>query len=491
MWKWIVTSVVALVIVVGSVAYYLSDKIYLRFEHAVIAPSEFGKRYAPEALRADFVYLTSTVEHIHPNVAAITDASYPQLKANELASLGRSMTRVEFFRAVAVFVGRAYRDGHTEILAPQEEWDAYRQHGGKVPPFAIKIEPERIEIVSTDAVSIPSGAELVSLNGVPAAVLRSWLLDTQSMETQSGKEAYGAARFPIWVWAYGIRPPFATVYRTRGETTPRTVTANGISAGDWKTAFTSTNDRPMKLSITNDVACLSVKNFEMPWDKYSDWLRSAFLKIHNAKVRAVILDLRENNGGDTRQSDALQSYLSVKQLPALQEVRVHTTPEVKAIYRTLLPDGFRWIPMNYVIPMLRGIQAAPDNGTYSFAPEGTAPADRNSSNPLVFTGDLYVLISPYTYSSAVIAAAPYKYWKRATMIGETTSEPMTFFGDNYEFDLPNTKLQMDVSHKQFRLFGSKGPDTGLAPDISVTPRNPDALAIARRLIAQKSRAHRT
>jgi C-terminal processing protease CtpA/Prc len=68
----------------------------------------------------------------------------------------------------------------------------------------------------------------------------------------------------------------------------------------------------MKLSITNDVAYLSVKNFEMPWDKYSEWLRSAFLRIHNAKVRAVILDLRENNGGDTRQSDALQSYLSVK-----------------------------------------------------------------------------------------------------------------------------------------------------------------------------------
>jgi hypothetical protein len=52
-------------------------------------------------------------------------------------------------------------------------------------------------------------------------------------------------------------------------------------------------------------------------------------------------------------------------------------------------------------------------------------------------GDLYLLIGPYTYSSAVIAAAPYKYWRRATVIGQRIEEGLTFYGDWYAFDLPN------------------------------------------------------
>jgi hypothetical protein len=63
-------------------------------------------------------------------------------------------------------------------------------------------------------------------------------------------------------------------------------------------------------------------------------------------------------------------------------------------------------------------------------------------------------------STAVLFAAPLKYWHRATIIGETTAEPLTFFGDNYEFDAPRTMLVTDVSHTLFQLLGSHGPQAG-------------------------------
>ena len=488
MWKWIVGGVLALVVAAGATAFYLSDKIYPRFDHATVAAADFDKIFSPAQLRQDFRALTATVEHIHPDVAAITDAkNYPLLKAQTLARLDHPMTRAGFFRIVAPFVGRAYRDGHTEILPLQEEWDAYNEKGGTVPPFAIRIGGSRILIAQATGVAIPPNAELQSLNGVDSATLRAWLIDTQSSEAMSGREAYAAKRFAERVWSFGLRPPFTIAWHTPGSTAAQIVTAKGIPADRARRMFSLGNGEPIHLSIAGGVAYLAIRNFEMPWDRYSAWLHDAFQKIRDAKVRAVILDLRENNGGDTRQSDALQTYLSVRQLPALQEVSVHATPEVKAMYRTLLPEGFRWIPLNDAIPMLRGIQVAPDNGTYTFHPEADAPTARGTANDFVYTGDLYVLISPVTYSTALIAAAPYKYWKRATLIGETTSEPMTFFGDNYQFDLPNTKLAMDVSHKLFKLFGSKGPHAGLEPDIAVTPGQPDARAIAIDAIARTSR----
>ena len=70
-----------------------------------------------------------------------------------------------------------------------------------------------------------------------------------------------------------------------------------------------------------------------------------------------------------------------------------------------------------------------------------------------YHGTLSILIGPRTYSSAVIFAAPFKHYHLATMIGEETGEPLVFYGDDYDFDLPATHLQAQVSHKRFTLLG--------------------------------------
>jgi hypothetical protein len=62
---------------------------------------------------------------------------------------------------------------------------------------------------------------------------------------------------------------------------------------------------------------------------------------------------------------------------------------------------------------------------------------------------------------------------------------LTFFGDNYEFDAPSTKLVTDVSHKTFYLLGSTGPHSGLEPDIAISPRAPDAMLLAMREIKRR------
>lgn len=491
-WLSIGAVIGGLVVFAGGTGFYLSDKIYPRFDHTVVTSADFDRRISVTQLRADFAFLTKTVEHVHPDVTAITTpATYSQKKAETLALIDHPMTRMEFYRILAPFTGSNYNDGHTELILPREEWEAYKAQGGTAPPIAVAARPDDLRVAKDiGGVSIPVGSKILSINDVDAGSLCRWLIGTQSMETLPGRESYAAARFAGLIWAYGIKSPYRISYRAPNTTQITKMTSAGISVETWAERSSIGRGNFIDLTIDDRIAHLVIKNFEQPWDKYQDWMKAAFQRIHDAHVRAVVLDLRENSGGDTRQSDELQSYLTDNQLPALAEVDVKATPQAKALYRSLLPEGFRWIPLNYVVPTLRGIEETPNDQFYRFYPEGTQPTKRSEPKALAFNGDLYLLVGPYTYSTAMIAAAPFKYWKRATVIGQPTEEGLTFYGDFYEFDLPNSKIQMHVSHKMFRLVGSSGRHSQIVPDILTSPAHPDAYQLAIEEIARRrTRAH--
>ena len=310
MWKWIAGTLAGVVLAVGGIGLYLSDKIYLHWPEPQIAASEFGRKYSPAELRADFRALTAAVERIHPDVAAITDkTTYAALKAKTLAALDHPMNRVAFYRALATFDGHAYADGHTDILAPQAEWDAYTAQGGRVPSFSIAIGDDGITVERSLDPELPAGAQLVSLNGMDAGSLRDWLVWSQSMEAESGRRAYATRRFPIRMWALGLRPPFRVTFRG-GDGAEHSAVLAGISSEAWNKAFLLGKGNALHLTIHDRIAHLAIRNFEMPWDSYSNALHDDFQLIHDAKATALILDLRENNGGDTRQSDTLQTFLA-------------------------------------------------------------------------------------------------------------------------------------------------------------------------------------
>lgn len=477
LWKRIGTLLVVLIVVAGATVYYLSDKLYLRFAHAAVSPAQFTSLYAPARLTADFNFMTAQIEHIHPDIAAVTDAAaYTARKRAILAGLTHPMTRVQFY-ALTSAINSCYLDGHTEVQLPAEELAAW-QAAGRYPPLSVEVQPDSIVVAhAIGEPQIPAGAQLLSLNGVGAATLANWMLERTSGESLAGRAAYAGARFPRLVWVYGLRPPYTIVYQRAGAQ-PVSVSSPGVTAAAWNAATGAGSGVPATLSIADGVAIIELRDFAQPEGVYSAFLAATFRRLRAAQVRSLIIDLRGNSGGDSREADELQAYLSDDYLPGLARVTVRTTPEVKAVYRTLLPPGFRWIPLNALVPMLRGIDTAPDGGTYVFDPDPPRPQRRSHPRDEAFHGDLFLLVSPYTYSTAVLFAAPLKYWHRAVIVGEAPAEPLTFFGDDYRFDAPATKLVTDVSHKSFELLGSGGPRSRLEPDLALSSQAPDAMALA-------------
>jgi len=62
---------------------------------------------------------------------------------------------------------------------------------------------------------------------------------------------------------------------------------------------------------------------------------------------------------------------------------------------------------------------------------------------------VYVLIGQRTFPARSIWLPPIKDYKLGTLVGEETGGLATQFGDIYSFWLPNTGLQLGVSHKKF------------------------------------------
>jgi peptidase S41-like protein len=485
MWKWVIGIAGAMVVAVVGLGVYLSGQIYLRPGHTPVTITIMARRFSPDELRADFSVLTAMIEHVHPDIRAIVDAAaYARKKDEILSSLDHPMTRIEFARLVSSINGM-YQDGHTGLRRPQAEWEIVKAREAVI-PLRVSFDDEGATILrAIDLPEIPVRARLVSINGVLATDLRDWMTDRVSGEALPFRRSYAAERFASGAWQRDLKAPFTIKWRTPNSTSEFDTVTPGVNFERWESTGGSLGTGAYRLGINGEVALLVINTLDGPLDDFKSFLKSAFRSIQDQRVTSVVLDLRQNTGGDSRQGDLLQSFLSDEILPALAEVAVKATPEVKLRYKTLMPDNFRWIPLNSLVPMLRGIQSAPDNGFYRFHPDPPTPKARWLKNPLVFHGDLYVLISQVTYSSAVIFAQPFKYWRRATFIGEATGEPLRFYGDNYEFELPNTELQASVSHKQFSLLGARDPNGGIEPDICTTDRASDSYQLALGEIARR------
>lgn len=86
-----------------------------------------------------------------------------------------------------------------------------------------------------------------------------------------------------------------------------------------------------------------------------------------------------------------------------------------------------------------------------------------------FNGDVYLLTSPNTFSSANILAAVFKCYDMGTIIGEETGGVTIAFGDLIYFSLPNTGLPGICSYKKFYHPCGNPDNRGVIPDTEVIP----------------------
>ena len=179
-------------------------------------------------------------------------------------------------------------------------------------------------------------------------------------------------------------------------------------------------------------------------EKFKVFLETTFRTLQNENIENLIIDIRNNSGGNSRLGDELFQYISPKPFAQYGKVLVKYSEIQRRFYNEEITDIDR----------------------IEIYDEGLLEELRE--NPLRYNGNVFLLISHYTFSSAADFSWAFKYFKMGTVIGEESGGLAVCFGDIIPMQLPNTKLHYTASFKKFYNYGATDKNIhGTLPDYIV------------------------
>lgn len=271
---------------------------------------------SPEALRQDFAVLRAVLNEVHPgaeryvSAAALTSA----LDAAQ-ARLDRPMTDRELL-VVALTALNTIRDGHT-ALTLSDAGEAALRETVLTPPLTVHVSQGRLFVhrdLASAAGSDISGREIAAINGRPAGELLAAMgaliaVDGAGVTRTPARLSAGLRFNRLFGLLYGSSDRFelrlADADRPEGTAVRPGMSVAALDQA-WRERFPG--DRPVRppldLAFQDDgrVATLTLRAFPAFMDDartktVADALGEAFDTIRTRGARVLILDLRDNGGG--------------------------------------------------------------------------------------------------------------------------------------------------------------------------------------------------
>ena len=161
-------------------------------------------------------------------------------------------------------------------------------------------------------------------------------------------------------------------------------------------------------------------------EEYKVCVKEMFTKVKEQGIQNVAVDLRNNGGGDSRVANEFIRYLDVSEYKNMQ---------------------FEWRLGWFKIPF------------------GSNTITNDKVNDLIFSGNVYLLTSADTFSSAMNFTEFIVDNDLGTLIGEAPGNTPNGYGDIASFKLPNSQLLMFLSTKEFFRVDRTCTDELVEPDI--------------------------
>jgi C-terminal processing protease CtpA/Prc len=433
-------------------------------------------KFSAQAVKQDFEFLNKTLEASHYSLYVNTkkevfDKEYKKISE----SIKDSMTALQVFRLLQPFVALA-QNGHCNIdlgMSVGDCYGAYLQNGGTVFPLTIYFSNNKVVVLnnfSNDS-SIISGDEIVSINGKPIEETLKGLYNMLSGENINYKKTViDRFTFPRIYWVVydrcdiinlGIRKKQGNIVQLKVNAIPAGVYEDKIA--QQKSAFNSNRE----FRFINEIAYLHPGEFfnagnsdisdHKAFEKgeFCHFIDSSFITMHNNKARNLIIDLRDNMGGDNSFSDYMVSFFATKEFSFCSKFLVKTSQMTK--------DFWKDVTDSTVADLKRDIMTK-ENGSY-FEANIQKKNPRNDS--LNYNGNVYVLINRYSISNATGVASIIQDYKLGKLIGEETAELPTNYGAAHQFKLPNT--QFIVMYPKAFIIRPNGDTSisGVIPDFKV------------------------
>ncbi|MBN2876148.1 MAG: hypothetical protein JXL85_00670 [Bacilli bacterium] len=391
----------------------------------------FERRYTLDELTKDFDLMVRVLHHDNPLLFG-NQNDIDEFIAQQRLLLRNYMTIYEFYRIVSP-IAMAYKDGHTVLNL---DYDVYRftYDNALFFPLDVKIINEEIVVVGhNESYGIPLGSVITKINDKYADRLLEELLAYVPSDGDSVNGRYAKLNQQFAMFFYYLYPSdtFELSYRGPNSTNTEFLTIEAktmadITAGD---ATEQTETLPFSSTFTDDYALLTLRTFSA-YGSYSnsdfyDFFFDFFTTVDAEDIQNVIIDIRQNWGGDPRIASDLFSYIAAYSQP-------YFSADSPSYYPTLSQN----------VPL---------------------------SEPH-YNGNLYLLIDGITFSTAGHFAALVKYHDIATFIGSETSGSYAVADSHTEVRLSYTDLQLYTSQEIWKVAVEGLPiGRGVMPDYPVYP----------------------
>jgi hypothetical protein len=470
---------------------------------AVLAAEHRGSR-AVTFSRAEAIEeldtLARMLDRVHPDPYRfhsrdIVDAERRRLIETMPASLSQIELCLRLSRLLATI-----DDGHTSMSCDtlvRQEW----QEAAKASPPetqtvrmfqpAMRLDGQNHLIVRWPNYTpgIETGDRLLRVNGQDAdALLAAWARET-SHDTEAGRLAVVARRFRSQLALHGVNAPYQVTVAAPGGPN-REVTLQGEPVNYvWQERPAPAPPPNTQTPSTPVAKPVEVRtpffNYRMirPGVAYLDFftlvgddllgIESSFKKSVDAvfrqvavdKPRALIIDIRENGGGEDSIATGLFRHFTEKPFRQIASTRVKRSRDVRDSGKQIIRIPFRWLGLPLLVDEGRKYYLGKEG---SLSPPKEWPIRTWPRAEPFFDGPVCVLTGPHTFSAGAEFADAAKAFGLATLVGEETGGQPNSFGNNFTFPLRRSGLVVEMAtNSAVRASGDVADFKPVIPDIVV------------------------
>jgi hypothetical protein len=440
-----------------------------------------SNKYSPQALRQDLSLLKSILESNHPSLYWYTSKdSIDQIFQTAIASLKDSITELEFKNKVASVVSKI-RCGHTAVRS-SKQYNKYFS-GRRITqfPLLLKVWNDSAVVVSTafknDSV-LTRGTIVTSINGRSNRTLldsMSELISTDGYARNFTQQLI-SFNYPFYYRnTFGLDSQYNVAFidslGRKNNTTIKNFTPvldtgrrrrmqplPALTKKDIR-KYRTLSVRGMTIDTPLNTAFLRISTFSDA--SLNPFFRKTFYTLKKRGINNVVIDLRENSGGNVMSSTKLTQFLIDKPFNIADTVAA-VSRHFK-YKKHIKPWFIYWLSMH-----LTGRKKKDGRIHFSYF-ENHMFKPKNQNH---FNGNIYLLTGGYTFSAATLVTGALKGQKNVTIVGEETG------GGSYGnsamhlpvVTLPSSKVRVVLP--LYRLVidkDRKKTGRGILPDVEVGP----------------------
>lgn len=451
-----------------------------------------NQKYSIEALKEDLAILKTQLEKVHTGLYVYHsketfDAYFQDLEN----SITGPMTDVEFYR-LTFPLNKLIANGHTRPLPSVGYMDGVLYEWA-IFPFEVYVDNEQLYVLKnlSDDTTIQEGTIIHRINGENAMEVYHFFVDQiwRDGYNKTAPETDGYEIFNEW-YAYlkGVPKLFNLEIETPNGNRSISVAPKTIKAMQQLKKSRYPNDKlgweddpsvkALALFMEGNMATMTIRSWsvddykEKGQKNFKKFFKESFEQIEQEGVEHLILDFRNNGGGDPVPTIELFAHLYPEPFTFYKaitsnigKIEDNELYNIDWFYRTMYKLGFK----------PKGEKYTPNWLVNLFGIKGLKPSKPNKT---IYNGKVYILTNASCFSATGEMTSILKSYDRGIFIGEEPGgNPNTnTSGLQAVMTLPNTGNRVVMPFWQWEMnttFENTG--YGVKPDYPIRPSIQDMI----------------